>query len=146
MASEKVRLEVVIRNPEAKLPHRKRDTDAGYDVTSLIDVSISPGEVVHIDAGLAVAAPSGYFYTTEGRSSMYRSGVVPFRGIIDAQYSGNVVVSLMNVGKETYNIKKGDRVAQLVLHKLIHAEFDIVEEVSEGYNARAQNGFGSSGR
>jgi len=141
-----VRVELILRHKDAVQPHRSRESDAGYDVHSLINVDIAPGDIVNIDTGLALVAPSGYFFTVEGRSSMYKSGVIPFRGIIDGGYSGNMVVTLMNVGKETYSITKGDRVAQLVPQKTVPITIETVPVVSKEYDIRGTKGFGSSGR
>jgi dUTP pyrophosphatase len=146
MCKPKVRIEVLKRNEEAIIPWRVRYTDAGYDVHSLIDINIAPGDVVDIDTGMSVVAPEGYYFTVEGRSSMYKSGVVPFRGIIDSGYTGPMIVSLMNVGKKGYHISRGDRIAQLVLHELIQADFVQVDKISDTYNIRGNQGFGSSGR
>ena len=140
------RMEVVVNHPDATLPHRSRASDAGYDVTSLINVTIKPGDIVNIDIGLSIVAPFGYYITVEGRSSMYKSGVVPFRGIIDGGYCGPLTVSLMNVGTEPYHINKGDRIAQICTHKLIHTDFTVVSKVSDDYNFRGNLGFGSSGK
>lgn len=140
------RVEVELRNPDASVPVRSRSSDVGYDIKSLVDAVIKPGQVVSIDTGMAVVAPFGFYFTVEGRSSMYQSGVVPFRGIIDSGYVGNMIVSLMNVGSEPYSIKKGDRIAQLCLHKIVQADYQRVEKVSNEYNIRGTAGFGSSGK
>lgn len=146
MFKKSVRIEVVLRHKDAIIPHRSRKSDAGYDIHSLEDIKISPGDIINVNTHMAVVAPNGYYFTVEGRSSLYKAGVVPFRGVIDGGYTGDMVVSLMNVGKDPYYILKGDRIAQLVLHRLEHAEFDEVSEVSPEYNIRGSAGFGSSGR
>lgn len=140
------RIEILKRHPDAVIPHRSRASDAGYDIHSLNDVVINPSDIINIDSGLVVVAPFGYYITVEGRSSMYKSGVVPFRGIIDSGYTGNMVVSLMNVGTEPYYIAKGDRIAQLTLHKLVGIDFAEVKAISDDYDIRGDKGFGSSGR
>lgn len=143
---EIVRIEVELRHPDARPPSQSRSSDAGHDLYSLDDIDIYPGDVVSIDTGMAVVAPEGYYFTVEGRSSLYKAGVVPFRGIIDGCYTGPMVVSLMNVGKEKYCILKGDRIAQLVLHRIIPLDLHFVDEISVEYNIRGTAGFGSSGR
>jgi len=144
--NEVIRTEVKLQDLEAKLPTRSRTSDAGYDLYSLIDVDISPGDVVNIDTGMSVVAPIGYYFTIEGRSSMFKAGIVPFRGIIDGCYTGSMVVSLMNVGNQSYSIHKGDRIAQLIPHKIISMDMVIVQNISPDYDIRGNNGFGSSGR
>ncbi len=141
-----VRIEVVIRHPKAIVPHRSRESDAGYDVHALEDVCINPGEVKNVDIGLSFIAPSGWYFTVEGRSSLYQAGVTPFRGIIDGTYTGPMIVSLMNVGRFPYWILAGDRVAQLIPHAIVPIEAVTVEEPSSEYNKRGSAGFGSSGK
>ncbi len=140
------RAEVVIRHPNAKMPHRGRDTDAGYDVYAVSDVTVGARSLSHIDTGLAVVAPAGYYLTVEGRSSMYRSGIVPFRGIVDGGYTGNMIVTLQNTTDIDYHIKCGDRIAQIVVERIIHMDFQEVQSVSPEYDIRGDKGFGSSGR
>lgn len=144
--NRRVKIEISLRHRGATPPNRIRDTDAGFDVYSMEDVKIGPGDIVNINTHMAVVAPRGYYFTVEGRSSLYKVGVVPFRGIIDGGYTGDMVVSLMNVSKEPYYILRGDRIAQLVLHKLERAKLVLVDEISPEYNIRGTSGFGSSGR
>lgn len=141
-----VMIEVELRHPDAKMPYKSRASDAGLDITSITDVDIEPRSIVSIDPGLAVVAPFGWYFTVEGRSSMYKSGIVPFRGIIDSCYTGNLIISMMNVGNETYHISKGDRIAQIILHKLNQTQLVEVCGISPEYNIRGTAGFGSSGR
>ena len=144
--TDEIRIEVQLRHPEAQPPHRSRASDAGWDLHSLIDADISPGDVVDIDTGMAVVAPEGYYFTVEGRSSLYKAGVVPFRGIIDGGYTGNMIISLMNVGKDKYCILKGDRIAQIIPHRIVPVKLEIVDTISPHYDIRGKKGFGSSGR
>lgn len=143
---EKVRLEYKYLSDEARLPYRKRDTDAGYDIYSIEDVVIEPHDTKNIQTGIVVVCPPGYYMTVEGRSSMWSNGVAPFHGIIDGTYTGPLMVRLMNVSNNTYHVKKHDRIAQIVLHKIISAFFKEVDEFSPHYTQRGNAGFGSSGR
>lgn len=143
---ETVRLEIKFLTANAQLPYRKLTTDAGYDLYSIEDVELPPGRSTLVHTGVQIAAPPGYYYTIEGRSSLWMIGIEPSRGIIDATYTGEVVVSLINTSDSPYTVKSGDRIAQIILHKQIHAEFDIVSEFSPWYNQRGNNGFGSTGK
>lgn len=146
MVDDATRIEVQLRKPLAKEPWRKRDTDAGWDVTALDQLTINPGDIVNVNCGMAVVAPPGFYFTVEGRSSMYAAGVVPFRGIIDATYTGDLTVTLMNVGTKSYIINPGDRVAQLVPHEILDIQMVKVDEISEEYKGRGTAGWGSSGK
>lgn len=141
-----VRIEVHLRSPTAKQPYSLRATDAGWDVYSLVDTEIAPGDIVSINTGMAVVAPAGYYFSVEGRSSLYKAGVVPFRGIIDGGYEGDLTITLMNVSNEKYFIMNGDRIAQLILHKIIDVDMVSVDKISPEYSIRQYKGHGSSGR
>jgi dUTP pyrophosphatase len=141
-----VRLEAQLVHPLAQIPRRTRDTDAGYDIFSVESVVLPPHSTTIVHTGIRLAAPPGFYYTIDGRSSLWSKGIVPNRGIIDATYCDNVVVSLNNFTDAHYEVKQGDRIAQLILHRQEHIFFDIVEKFSDDYNKRGMNGFGSSGR
>ncbi len=139
-------LECKILHPDAVIPNKKRFTDAGYDVSSVADYVLQGYGTISVDTGIALSAPPGYYYTVDGRSSLWSKGILPFRGIIDATYTGPLIVGLFNMTPNPYHIKKGDRIAQLILAPIIHADIRTVDEFSPRYNQRGNNGFGSSGR
>lgn len=141
-----VKIEVELRHPDAKIPSRSRESDAGYDLSSLEDIELNPGQIVNINTGLAVVAPSGWYFTVEGRSGLSRHGIIPFRGIIDGGYTGDMIVTMINMGPVKYYVLKGDRIAQLVPHRIVPIDLQQVEQISDSYNLRGQKGFGSSGR
>jgi dUTP pyrophosphatase len=139
-----IRLEYKLVDLEARVPYRKRETDAGYDIFSIEDVVIKPHSTENIKTGIIVVCPQGYYLVVEGRSSMWVNGVAPFHGILDTGYSGQLFVRLMNISDVDYHVKKHDRIAQIIIHKAHSAVFVEVDEFS--YNQRGEKGFGSSGR
>lgn len=141
-----VRLEIRFIHPDAKLPFRSRPTDAGYDIYSVENVVLQPNSASIVKTGIEISCPPGFYYTIEGRSSLWMRGIFPNRGIIDSTYTGEVVVSLVNVNEDAYTVHKGDRIAQIILHRQYDAEFINVEDFSPEYNQRGTNGFGSTGR
>jgi len=141
-----VRLECKLLNNDAVVPTRSRSTDAGYDLSSVINVVIPPGEIKTIDTGIAVSTPPGFYYTIDGRSSLWMKGILPFRGIIDATYTGPLVVVLMNTSDKEYKIDVGDRIAQMIVNKITHCDISVIDEFSPGYDQRGLAGFGSSGK
>jgi deoxyuridine 5'-triphosphate nucleotidohydrolase len=143
---DSVRVEVRFISKDAKVPFRKRTTDAGYDLYSVENIVLPPKVSTIVHTGIQIAAPPGYYYTIEGRSSLYMAGIFPNRAIIDATYTGEALVSFVNTSDDAYIISTGERIAQMILHKQYHAEFDIVEEFSPCYNQRGTNGFGSTGK
>ena len=143
---DSVKLEVMLMHPDAKIPWRSRSTDAGYDLFSIEDTILHPITSTMVATGIKLACPPGYYYTIEGRSSMWSKGVEPSRGIIDSTYCGDLYVSLTNWGRDAYQIKSGDRIAQILLHRQHDADIQIVQEFGPLYNQRGQAGFGSTGK
>jgi len=141
-----VRLECKKLVENAQIPSRSRSTDAGYDLYSAEDVVIEPQLTKNVATGIALACPPGYYYTIEGRSGLGIKGIMPFRGIIDAGYTNQVWVVLTNRSNEAYEVKCGDRIAQICLHRIHHADITVVNDFSPSYNQRGKFGFGSSGK
>ncbi len=146
MSNTPIKLEVRMIHDLAKLPFRKRDTDVGYDIYSVEDKILTAQGATIVKTGIQISAPPGYYYTIEGRSSLWIRGIFPNRGIIDSTFCGEVVVSLVNVNDTPFEVKAGDRIAQIILSKQYDAEFEVVEQFSPLYNQRGVDGFGSTGR
>lgn len=128
-----------------KQPSRKRDTDAGYDLYAVDNVMIPVGGMEMVSTGVAIATLPGYYYTIDGRSGLNGKGIIVVRGIIDATYTGEIFAVIINLSNAPYQIHKGDRVAQMILHQQVHARFCEVEEWGADYEQRGTDGWGSSG-
>jgi len=130
------------------LPHFARAGDAGADIVSRIDIEIAPGERALVPTGISIALPDGYAAFAHPRSGLaikYGVGMVNAPGTIDAGYRGELQIILINHDlHETFSIKRGDRIAQLVFQKVERAEFIEVEELPG--SGRGADGFGSTGR
>lgn len=122
--------------------------DAGFDLSSRIDLTIDPGERAMIPTGLAVAIPPGYAGLVLPRSGLAaRHGIalVNSPGLIDSGYRGEIAVILINTDlREPFQVKRGDRIAQLVIQKIEEASLFQVIELDE--TERGADGFGSTGR
>ena len=129
------------------LPEYARPGDAGMDVYSTIDCSLAPGARAVIPTGIAIALPEGYVCLVHPRSGLAaKSGIsiVNTPGTIDSGYRGEIKVILINTDQqETFEIKRGDRIAQLVFQKFESARFYEVENLPE--SQRGAGGFGSTG-
>jgi dUTP pyrophosphatase len=142
-----VRMEFrVVDGTNGKSPVRSRTTDAGYDIRSIEEKVVHPKQMTLVETGIAVAAPPGYYYTTEARSGLLLSGIIALRGIIDAGYCGKLVIVLMNISDRPYKVNVGDRIAQIVIHPQQHGDFVQVEKFSAEYSTRGEAGWGSSGK
>jgi len=134
-------------SPEAVVPEYRHDTDAGADVCSTIDCTLKPRERVAVPTGLVAEVPPGFELQVRPRSGLaLRNGIAVLNapGTIDAGYRGEIKVILMNLGDEPFEIRKGDRIAQLVLAPVVRAEFREVKKLAR--SRRGDGGFGSTGR
>ena len=139
-------IEIKIIHPLAKIPSRSRDTDAGYDLSAIDRTILPPHSSTIVATGIRIACKPGWYFTIEGRSSLWSRGIVPSRGIIDSTYCGDMVVGLTNWNDTEYIIEAGDRIAQIILHKQYDMSFSLIKEFGPLYNQRGQAGFGSSGK
>jgi dUTP pyrophosphatase len=144
-----LRVEVLRLDPGLELPGYAREGDAGADLRARSDVTIEPGGGrALVPTGIAVAIPTGYAGFVQPRSGLaLRHGVTVLNapGLIDSGYRDEVMVLLVNTDPdEAYKVRRGDRVAQLVVQAVEQAEFAAVAEL--GGSERGLGGFGHSGR
>lgn len=130
------------------IPQYARAGDAGADVHSRIDIAIAPGERALVPTGISIALPDGYAAFAHPRSGLaikHGVGMVNAPGTIDAGFRGELQIIRINHDlRETFTIKRGDRIAQLVFQKVERADFIEVEELPG--SDRGTDGFGSTGR
>lgn len=134
-------------NPEAILPAYAHKGDAGLDVRSVEDLTILPGRRALVKTGLVMELPPDAEAQVRPRSGLaLKHGVTVLNspGTIDSGYRGEVGVILVNLGDEPFQVCKGDRIAQLVIASVAHA--DIVEAESVDSSERGEGGFGSTGK
>ena len=134
-------------DPGLPLPERAHPGDAGADLYSRVDVTIAPGQRVLVPTGLAIALPEGYAGFTHPRSGLAaRHGItiVNAPGTIDEGYRGEILVNLVNLDPtEPFEVRRGDRIAQLVVQRVAEATFVEVDSLSE--SSRGETGHGASG-
>ena len=141
----------VRRLPEGEglpVPAYMSEQAAGADLCAAIDdeLTLAPGSRALVPTGFAIALPPGYEAQVRPRSGLaLRHGVTCLNspGTIDADYRGPLCVILANLGSEPFVVRRGDRIAQLVVAPVSRASFAVVYELPE--TARAANGFGSTG-
>lgn len=128
------------------VPRYAHPGDAGLDLPSRIDLVLEPGERALIPTGLAVAIPEGYAGFVLPRSGLaVRHGItmVNAPGLIDSGYRGEVAIILLNTDRnQPFEIKRGDRIGQLVLQRVVTATVEITNELDA--TARGEGGFGST--
>jgi dUTP pyrophosphatase len=135
-------------DPSVPLPTYAKAGDAGADLTTRIDFTINPGERMLIPTGISIALPNGYVALVHPRSGLaikHGISMVNTPGTIDAGYRGELQVILINHDlTQSVSFKKGDRIAQLVIQKVEHADFVEVENLPG--SERSVDGFGSTGK
>lgn len=146
-APDRLTLRVVRLDPDVALPAYAHPGDAGLDLAAARATTVGPGARAAIPTGLAVAIPEGWVGLVHPRSGLaLREGltVVNAPGTIDSGYRGEVQVLVVNLGDEEVALRKGERVAQLVLQRVGRAT--VVEADSLEDTSRGAGGFGSTGR
>ena len=142
-------LEVALRrlDPDVPLPAYAHEGDAGCDLVTTVDVELAPGERALLPTGLAIALPEGYaafVHPRSGLAAKHGVTVVNAPGTVDAGYRGEIAVTLLNTdASETVHLRRGDRIAQLVIQQVERARFVPAERLPGSH--RGSGGFGSSG-
>ncbi len=143
-----MRLKIKRLRPEALLPayaHGPRE-DAGLDIAAAEDTLLDPGMPKSVATGIAIELPAGYEAQVRPRSGLALKHAITLPNspaTIDPGYRGEIRIILLNLGREPYHIRRGDRIAQLVIARYEPVEWD-ESELSE--TNRGDGGFGSSGR
>ena len=137
----------IINKSGFDLPEYKTEQSAGCDLVAPIDAPIKlyPLDRVFINTKVSVALMDGYEAQVRGRSGLNRDhGIVVPVGTVDADYRGEIGVTVYNLSREPYEIKPGDRIAQLVISPCIQANWQSVDHLDK--TDRGEGGFGSTGK
>jgi len=140
-----VKIKIKRMFPEAKLPTRANDSDAGYDLYSTESMPLVPSNRQAVCTGICVEIPKGYYGRIAPRSGLaLKAGIDVLGGVIDSGYRNEVKVILINFGEGLVSIEEGDRVAQLIIEKCEDVEWE--EVINLDSTERGESGFGSSGK
>lgn len=132
---------------EDLVPQRQHETDAAFDLRSREDIQVEPGKFQLVGTGFRMELPFGYEAQVRPRSGLaakFGISIVNTPGTVDAGYRGEVKVILINHGEAPFPIKRGDRIAQMVIQKLPEINLVKVDELSD--SDRGAAGFGSTGK
>ena len=144
-----VKIKFLETNKEKTVPFYATSGSAGMDLTACIkeDVTLEPLERKFVPTGIAIQLPSAdygaFVFARSGLASKKGITLPNCVGVIDSDYTGELMVSLINLSKESYTIKNGERIAQLVIMEVAKARFNVVENL--GDTERGDGGFGSTG-
>jgi dUTP diphosphatase len=143
------KVDVLIQRLDAELPlpAYAHPGDAGADLAAAEDVELPPGERAVVPTGVAIALPDGYaafIHPRSGLGAKLGVTIVNAPGTVDAGYRGEIKVTLLNTDKrDTVRLRRGDRIAQMVVQRVEHAVFHEVTALPGA--ARGSDGFGSTG-
>uniref|UniRef100_M3YK69 Deoxyuridine 5'-triphosphate nucleotidohydrolase n=2 Tax=Mustela TaxID=9665 RepID=M3YK69_MUSPF len=140
-----MRLRFVRLSEHATAPTKGSARAAGYDLYSAYDYTLPPMEKALVKTDIQVALPSGCYGRVAPRSGLAAKHFIDVgAGVIDEDYRGNVGVVLFNFGKEKFEVKKGDRIAQLICERIFYPEIEEVQVLDD--TERGSGGFGSTGK
>ncbi len=140
-----MKLKIKKLNPEAKLPCYAKSGDAGMDIFVAEDVTVNPGQSVGIKSGLAFEVPEGYVGLLWDKSGLsIKHGIKILGGVLDSGFRGEVIVGVINLGKEPYTFEKGHKLTQMLIQPVERVEIEEVEILSE--SERGSGGLGSTGK
>ena len=144
------KLIVTLLNPDARIPEKGTAQSAGYDLYASEPITIPAGETAAVPTKVSIGLPSGTYGRIAPRSGLaLNHSIMVNGGVIDRDYTGEIKVILHNLSKNNYNIKHGDRIAQLILE--VYRDVPILQMNKEQYDrlkrigTRGDKGFGSTG-
>ena len=129
--------------PEARIPTKGSKKAAGHDLYSMEEVTVPARGQVLIGTGIAIGLPENTYARIAPRSGLAsRNGITTNAGVIDADYTGEIRVLLANLSGKDHEIQKNDRIAQLIIEKIVTSDLQEVQELEQ--TERGQKGFGST--
>ena len=148
MEEIKVEIAHIAGSEDIPLPKYMTEHASGMDLAAAVreDTILKPGEIKLIPTGVQIGIPPGYEGQVRPRSGLalkHGISIVNSPGTIDADYRGEVGVILMNLGKKDFLIRRGDRIAQLVINKVARADLVYVDKLAK--TSRNDGGFGHTG-
>jgi len=135
-------------NRNLPLPSYQTNDSSGLDLRAAVekDIILHPGDIKLIPTGLSISIPKGYEVQVRPRSGLackHGLGIVNSPGTIDADYRGEIGIIAINWGEKSFAVKRGDRIAQIVVSRVSHAAVQEVDGLDQ--TDRGEGGFGHSG-
>lgn len=140
----KMKVKIKKLHPDCIIPSYAHPGDAGLDLYSLEDYELKASEHKRFDLGFALEFPAGYVALTRDRGSLGSLAIHNVAGVFDAGYRGEYNCGLINLSDKSYKIKRGDRIAQLIIFPIVYAELEETDQLSD--SGRNTGRFGSTGK
>jgi len=135
---------VKLLHPDAKVPKKADSGCAGYDIFSVDQVKLAPGDRTLISTGISTDISKEYYLRVAPRSGLAVKGLDIGAGVVDSSYRGEIKVLVINNGRSDYLVEFGSKIAQLILERCGDADIEVVDILSE--TERGYGGFGSTGQ
>ena len=119
-------MEIVLMNDNAIIPSRASKESPGLDLYSSIDVDIEVGSIKKVNAGICISLPENSYGSIRDKSSLASKGLLTLGGVIDSDYTGEIIVIMTSL-IEPIKIKKGQKIAQLIVSSIMHPEIKKVK-------------------
>ena len=137
------------KNQDIPLPRYMTAQSSGMDICAALndDLVLAPGRISLVPTGFAMALPDGFEAQIRPRSGLavkHGISIINAPGTIDADYRGEVKIALINLGQEPVTLKRGDRIAQMVIQQVCQVRINVVEQLND--TDRSAGGFGHTGR
>lgn len=143
----KVKVKVKRLDAGLPLPRYAHPGDAGFDLYSRVDLELKPGMRQTVPTGIAISLPAGWAAFVQPRSGLAANQgitIINTPGLIDSGYRGEIKVILLNTDREaTFQIRRGDKIAQMIVQQVAEVEWEEVDELDQ--TTRGSKGFGSTG-
>jgi len=143
-----IEIQIKLLDEGLAMPRYQHEGDAGLDLPSRVDLVLEPGERATVPTGIAVAIPRGYagfVLPRSGLAARHGIALVNSPGLVDSGYRGEMAIVMINTDKrEPFHIKRGDRIAQLVIQRVEEVALLKVNDLDE--TSRGAGGFGSTGK
>ena len=132
-------MEIALMNDNAIIPTKASKESADLDLYSIIDVDIEVGSIKKVNTGICISLPQNSYGSIRDKSSLASKGLLTLGGVIDKDYTGEIIVIITSLIKTT-KIKKGQKIAQLIVSNIMYPEIKKVESLNE--TKRNNKGFG----
>ena len=132
-------MEIVLMNDDAIIPTSASKESAGLDLYSSIDIDIEVGSITKVNTGICISVPKISYGSIKDKYSLASKGLLTLGGVIDSDYTGEIIVIMTSL-TDTIKIKKGQKIAQLIVSNIAYPEIKKVESLKE--TERNNKGFG----
>ncbi len=139
-----LKIKINVLNSGAKVPSYAHIGDAGMDLYSYSEEILKPGDRFKVNTGIAMEIPEGFVGLIWDKSGVaMNSGIKVIGGVVDCGYRGEIIVGVINLSKEDFIIKQGQKIAQMIIQRKEEVEIEEVQKLTD--TSRGEDGFGSTG-